>query len=197
MEPKTFLAEETEGRGIALLIFLPAVTIVEHNKLKENFIKGKREGGMIVAQWIIRAAERRDIDQLARVHVDSWLTTYRGIVPDSYLDNMKLGSRIELWTRVLDPSNETTTFVLDNPAGEVAGFINGGICRDQELDIEAEVYSLYMLQEAQGKGHGRRLMERMIVHFREQGYDSMLVWVLEDNPASILPENGRAVFDAG
>lgn len=138
---------------------------------------------MVVAQWIIRAAESRDIDQLARVHVDSWLTTYRGIVPDSYLDNMKLGSRIELWTRVLDPSNETTIFVLDNPAGEVAGFINGGICRDQELDIEAEVYSLYMLQEAQGKGHGRRLMERMIGHFREQGYDSMFVWVLEDNPA--------------
>ncbi|MWV43285.1 GNAT family N-acetyltransferase [Paenibacillus sp. HJL G12] len=136
-----------------------------------------------MVQWIVRAAENKDIHRLAKVHVDSWLTTYRGIVPDSYLDNMKLASRIELWTRVLDPSNETTTFVLENPAGEVAGFINGGLCRDQELDIEAEVYSLYLLQEAQGKGHGRTLMQRMIECFLQQGYGSMLVWVLEENPA--------------
>ncbi|MCJ8010901.1 GNAT family N-acetyltransferase [Paenibacillus sp. KQZ6P-2] len=134
-------------------------------------------------KWIVRKAEEKDIHSLAKVHMESWLTTYRGIVPDSYLDNMKLESRIELWTRVLNPSNETVTFVLENPEGVVNGFINGGKSRETELDIEAEVYSLYLLEEAQGKGHGRNLMKRLIGYFQKEGYRSMLVWVLEDNPA--------------
>ncbi|MDR0269541.1 GNAT family N-acetyltransferase [Paenibacillus sp.] len=131
----------------------------------------------------IREAEIMDIQGLAHVHLNSWLTTYRGIVPDNYLDNLKLESRIELWTRVLDPSNGSMTFVLESPSGEIAGFINGGASRKKGLDIEAEVYSLYLLKEAQGKGHGRELMNRMIGYFREQRYRSMLVSVLEDNPA--------------
>ncbi|MBE9917542.1 GNAT family N-acetyltransferase [Paenibacillus donghaensis] len=136
-----------------------------------------------MSKWTIREAETKDIHGLAHVHLNSWLTTYRGIVPDTYLDNMKLESRIELWTRVLDPSNKSMTFVLENRSGEIAGFINGGASREKGFDIEAEVYSLYLLKEAQGKGYGRELMNRMIGYFREQGYRSMLVWVLEDNPA--------------
>lgn len=135
------------------------------------------------AEWIIREAETQDIHGLAAVHVGSWQTTYRGIVPDAYLDGIQLESRIELWTRVLDPANDTVTFVLVNPAGAVAGFINGGKSREKELDIEAEVYSLYLMQEAQGQGYGRKLMNRITEYFREQGYASMLVWVLEENPA--------------
>lgn len=133
--------------------------------------------------WIIREAEPKDIPGLAKVHLNSWLTTYRGIVSDDYLDSLKLETRMELWTRVLDPTNESVTFVLEAPTGEVAGFINGGISREKELNIEAEVYSLYLLQEAQGRGSGRELMKRLIGYFREQGYRSMLVWVLEENPA--------------
>ncbi|GIP27150.1 acetyltransferase [Paenibacillus sp. J23TS9] len=136
-----------------------------------------------MGQWIIRQAEEKDIYGLAKVHLDSWLTTYRGIVPDTYLDGLKLESRIELWTRVLEPANKTMTFVLENSSGEVVGFINGGLSRETELDIDAEVYSLYLLKEAHGKGHGRELMNRLTIYFREQGYHSMLVWVFEDNPA--------------
>jgi len=133
--------------------------------------------------WIIREAKPQDISGLANVHLNSWLTTYRGIVPDPYLDNLKLESRIELWTRVFATKSESVTFVLEDPAGEVAGFINGGKNRRKELGIEAEVYSLYLLKEAQGRGYGRGLMMRMIEYFRDQGYRSMLVWVLEENPA--------------
>lgn len=136
-----------------------------------------------MVQWLIRKAEEKDIHGLAKVHLGSWLTTYRGIVPDAYLDNMKLESWIELWTRLLDPANETVTYVLENPDGGVSGFINGGKSRETELDIDAEVYALYLLKEAQGQGHGRGLMKRLTDYFQEEGYRSMLVWVLEDNPA--------------
>lgn len=133
--------------------------------------------------WIIRNAAPKDIPGLADVHLNSWLSTYRGIVPDHYLDSLNLDSRIELWTRVFASDNGSATLVLESPSGRIAGFINGGPSREKDLDIEAEVYSLYLLQEAQGRGYGRELMTRMVGYFRDKGYRSMLVWVLEENPS--------------
>jgi hypothetical protein len=34
---------------------------------------------------LLREATLKDVPVIARVHVDTWQTTYRGIVPDSYL----------------------------------------------------------------------------------------------------------------
>jgi len=37
---------------------------------------------------IIREATHNDIPALAKVHVDTWRTAYRGIMPDEYLANL-------------------------------------------------------------------------------------------------------------
>jgi ribosomal protein S18 acetylase RimI-like enzyme len=36
----------------------------------------------------IRIASKEDIKGVSRVYVDSWRTTYRGLVPDDYLDEL-------------------------------------------------------------------------------------------------------------
>ena len=45
----------------------------------------------------IRKAKLVDAKGIAHVHMDSWLATYRGIVPDTYLDQISYGAREELW----------------------------------------------------------------------------------------------------
>lgn len=35
-----------------------------------------------------RQATSQDAKRIAKVHVDSWRTTYQGIIPDSYLDGL-------------------------------------------------------------------------------------------------------------
>ncbi len=46
---------------------------------------------------IIRDATVNDIDEVSKLHVDSWHETYAGIISQNYLDNMKnnLPKRIE------------------------------------------------------------------------------------------------------
>ncbi len=46
---------------------------------------------------MIRPAVFNDPTAIARVHVQSWEETYRGILPDSTLDMRPLAVRIEHW----------------------------------------------------------------------------------------------------
>lgn len=46
----------------------------------------------------IRKATLQDAEAIARVHVDSWKTTYKGIIPDNVLNNLSYTQRTEQWT---------------------------------------------------------------------------------------------------
>ena len=47
---------------------------------------------------IIREANLDDAKGIAKVHVDSWRTTYKNIIPDEYLNNLSYEKREQLWT---------------------------------------------------------------------------------------------------
>lgn len=46
---------------------------------------------------IIRKASLIDAEGIAKVHVDSWRTTYENIIPKDYLDNLSYNQRTDLW----------------------------------------------------------------------------------------------------
>jgi hypothetical protein len=46
-----------------------------------------------MAKMVIRKADIKDIPGIAKVHVDSWRTTYKGIVPETFLDSLSYESR--------------------------------------------------------------------------------------------------------
>jgi hypothetical protein len=45
----------------------------------------------------IRRARPADAPAIARVRIDSWRSTYRGIMPDAYLDGMQVEASTALW----------------------------------------------------------------------------------------------------
>ncbi len=45
----------------------------------------------------IRNAHVQDAAQIAYVHINTWKTTYTGIVPEAYLEQMELKARTEMW----------------------------------------------------------------------------------------------------
>ena len=45
----------------------------------------------------IRAATPKDARPVAEVHVTSWRHTYRGLVPDDYLDRLSVDDRESMW----------------------------------------------------------------------------------------------------
>ncbi len=74
----------------------------------------------------IREAVPADAPAIARVHVDVWRTTYRGIVPDDYPRTLPYKDRESMWTRVLTATDSQVVFVAEDEHGEVIGFANGG-----------------------------------------------------------------------
>lgn len=131
----------------------------------------------------IRRAAPDDAEALARVHIASWLTTYKGIVPEEELRRRsgQTAQRAQRWRDDLSASdNKTSVFVAD--VDGVVGFATGGLERDGDPVHKGELRAIYVLEQWQRKGIGRQLTLAMMQDLRARGLNSMLVWVLRDNP---------------
>ncbi|MGP4079653.1 GNAT family N-acetyltransferase [Pseudalkalibacillus sp. R45] len=128
---------------------------------------------------MIRRAEREDIGKIAEVHVGSWKTTYRGIVSDGFLDSLSPEQKISQWTRNLE--QDDPILLVADEAGQVVGFVSAGKSRSDHLPFKAEIYAIYILKEFQRKGIGKALVKAAVAEFKSRGWDSMLIWVLEEN----------------
>ena len=130
----------------------------------------------------IRAANRADAGPIARVHVDSWRTTYEGIVPAEYLAGLSYRDRESRWNEALTMDQlATSIFVAETEGGDVVGFADGGPEREGDRTYRGERFAIYLLQEHQNKGLGRHLVSAVAQRLLDDGFSSMLVWVLEDN----------------
>jgi ribosomal protein S18 acetylase RimI-like enzyme len=45
-----------------------------------------------------------------------------------------------------------------------------------------EIYAIYLLEQHQGKGWGKKLFAEAAKRLKSEGYASMMLWVLADNP---------------
>ncbi|BAZ06174.1 GNAT family N-acetyltransferase [Calothrix sp. NIES-3974] len=134
---------------------------------------------------IVREATHNDIPAIAKVHVDTWRTTYRGIVPDEHLANLSYERRGNRWHEILNHNRENGyfTYVAEDESGEIIGFASGGEERTGDPVYQGELTAIYILQNQQGKGIGRCLVQAVAKKLHLSGINSMLVWVLVDNPA--------------
>ena len=71
----------------------------------------------------IRRANFDDVKGIAKVHVDSWQTTYKGVFPDEFLAKLSYEQRENLWKNNLE---EQQVYVAENDSGEIVGFSVGG-----------------------------------------------------------------------
>ena len=142
----------------------------------------------------IRKAVVVDAPEIAQVGITSWNETYRGIVPDSHLDRMDLAERTQ-WTEgyLKDPKVAFYTVVAEQD-GEIVGYAAGGPNRSSDESYQGELYTLYLLQQAQKQGIGRQLVQAVAVELAAQGYGNMCVGVLRDNPARGFYERLGAIY---
>src|SRR5579875_1111593 len=130
---------------------------------------------------MIRKATIDDCPGLAKVHVDSWRTTYNQIVSGDYLDNLSYIKSEERWVERFKNAHENyIMYVALNEAGNIVGFANSGPTRSSDLDYDSELYAIYILKKYQRKRIGKQLMKSVVEHLSLH-YNSMLVWVLAEN----------------
>lgn len=133
---------------------------------------------------IIRKAIMSDAAGIAKVHVDTWLSTYRGIMPDEKLDSLNYDQCEKKWQRNIQNSFEGKEILLVAEEDEkIVGFC-GGSENDDPLTKESyasDLRVLYILKEHQRKGIGKKLVSEYVSIIKELNYTSMIIWVLEDN----------------
>jgi ribosomal protein S18 acetylase RimI-like enzyme len=135
----------------------------------------------------IRKAILTDTKGIAKVHVDSWKTTYTNIVPEEYLSNLTYESREQIWINNIPNGG---VYVAENIEGEIVGFSSGGKKRSGKYSgIYGELYAIYILKEYQGQGIGKALIRPIIDEIRGMGLNSMLVLVLKDNISRLFYES--------
>lgn len=132
----------------------------------------------------VRPAIERDIPGIATVHVASWKSTYRGIVPDDHLNGLSIERSNARWEHILESERQTGWFTLvaEDPSG-IVGFASAGPIRGDHPGYAGELGGIYLLESHQRRGIGRRLVSEVAGRLRQQGMGSMLVWVLRENPS--------------
>lgn len=132
----------------------------------------------------LRPATISDAEAIARAHVLTWQTSYRGLVPDDFLDALVVESRADTWRVVLGEANPTHATWVGLIDGQVVGFAHVGPSRDDDArDGVGELYAIYVLAEHQGRGVGQALI-RVAASWLGERYRSATLWVLEANERS-------------
>ncbi|AKZ64405.1 acetyltransferase [Herbaspirillum hiltneri N3] len=135
----------------------------------------------IVGPVTVRRATVGDAALIAQVRIDSWRAAYRGLIPDAYLDGMKVEDSTRMWTRVLSAASDAACTFVAELDGELVGFAAGITLAERKLDFDAELTALYVLPSAQRAGIGRRLLTEVAATLGAAGAPNMLVWVLAQN----------------
>ena len=139
----------------------------------------------------IRKAKIEDAAGIAHVQVESWKTTYSGIVSDVFLSSLNKEERTRRWQEQM-LTDDISIFIAEDETG-IFGFAAGGEIREKLDDYDAELYAIYLLHERQRQGVGRTLSCTLASALETRGFASMLVWVLEQNPSVSFYERLGAV----
>ena len=113
-----------------------------------------------------------EIEGKSRVHWQTWREAYDGILPADFQEQMTL-DKCRFYSQKYP---ENTLIALD------------------EARIAGEIFALYVLKDYYGKGIGQQLIKAAFAAL--DGYQEIMLWVLEDNKRAIaFYEKTGFVFD--
>lgn len=143
----------------------------------------------VAAEFVVRAASPIDAASLARVHRDSWRTTYAGILPLDVIARQASRRSEATWRHWLAASRGiSATWIAERPGEGIVGFALCGPAREPIEGLDAEIHALYVLQSHQRRGAGRALVRAAARHFVRNGYFGFYLWVLRANRARLFYE---------
>ncbi|MFN3267477.1 MAG: GNAT family N-acetyltransferase [Deinococcales bacterium] len=130
----------------------------------------------------IRPATKNDIAAIGQVHFECWRALFSGLVPEFAFEMLQPHGDAR-WLHFLEGAEwgDEVAFVAEED-GKVVGFAAGGPEWGGHPTIEAEMYSLYVLPQYQGKGVGKHLLLAVAKGLVGLGLNSMLVRLRSGNP---------------
>jgi len=144
----------------------------------------------------IRTARASDVQAIAHVDIETWRTTYPGMLPDDFLTALDERQRARQWLRFIAQRPDDVVLAYDE-WDQVRGFGSCGRQRETLLPYAGEIYTLYVGPDFQGQGIGRQLLLALFQRLLRDGLSSAMLWVLAANPSRYFYERvgGRRIAD--
>lgn len=127
---------------------------------------------------LLRDATPADAQAVARVHVRTWQTAYRGLLPDEYLDGMRAEDRAKRCTfGIRDPAGPHTLVAVDG--SELIGFAT--VSADREDARAGELCALHVDPSRWGQRVGLALIKAARANLVDRRFLEARLWLLVGN----------------
>lgn len=139
--------------------------------------------------YIIRKRTKEDCKALAHIVTVAWNETYRGIVPDEFLDNLYSNEEERSnnsYNKFDEKDNHQYVLEVD---GHIVGFVKVGESDETDYQNCGEIHALYIINGYKGYGFGKKLIDAGIKELKEMNFDKMIIGCLVGNSSNKFYEH--------
>jgi ribosomal protein S18 acetylase RimI-like enzyme len=140
---------------------------------------------LVASAFQIRPATMQDVPALAKLHVDTWRSTYQGLISADFLEQLTYELKEAQWKQGLRSSSTSAHRLVAEHEDAIAGFAIVGGKPSDAWPQTSEMYALYVSSDAKGRGIGSKLFLASAEWLRAKGHNSMLIRVLKGNQLAI------------
>jgi hypothetical protein len=124
----------------------------------------------------LRTARPADAPAIAAIQTASWQDTYRGLLPDAFLDAALAALLLTRWEDALGGRRRPGAVILATAGGAAAGFVAAW-----REGANAHVDNLHVRPGMRSAGIGRALLGFAAFRLMQMGCDTADLWVLTGN----------------
>ena len=135
----------------------------------------------------IRRAKEDDALSIAQVYIETWRSSYAGILPDHVLINMNPQKSMITFARTINHSSEIILVAEESNLG-IVGMGSVGKNRTKDNKYLGEVFTLYVHPDHQNNGIGKNLLSELFSELTRNNINSAVIWVLANNPSRFFYE---------
>ena len=123
---------------------------------------------------------------MGEVHVRAWQATYRGLMPDDYLDGLVPADRAPMWASAIEQPRPGQILLVVESDGSVLGFAAAGPEGGQSGPTgSGELYAINLDPGSWGRGLGRTLLRAVETSLLNAGFTDAVLWVHPANQRAI------------
>ena len=152
--------------------------------------------------YYIKEVEKEDLYDYMYVSTYAWNETYKGIMSDEYLDNIKknLNANVERLrnnfdqTKKEEPDYKRFILYINNKAAGVFGICKS---REENYPLSGELCNLYLLNMYKGLGYGKIMFNKAKEELINLGFKDMIIYCIKENPTNGFYKHmgGEFIYD--
>ncbi len=131
---------------------------------------------------IIRKASIYDSIGITKVYIETLKSSHKTFIDSNYVESVSFDKQKRLFMNKLN--KESLIYVAESKIGEIVAFAIPEVSKDANGNNRGEIAMIYVLDRFQGEGIGFKLIQKSVKTFIKSNINSMVMWVLKDNPSN-------------